>query len=184
MIKSRIIPGIILISIMIISSCGNKKADELNTSSPESSEKNKQKMKQELLAANDSFYAALNAMFIGNLEPMNALWQQTKDVTDMGPFGDRLTGWDAVGAEFKKEAGMKLGGKITCKDVHSYAGTDMGYVVCVEEGENMSADGKPVVVRFRATNIFQLENGQWKMVHHHTDLSPPLEKATNDTKKK
>ena len=27
----------------------------------------------------------------------------------------------------------------------------------------MSADGKPVVVLFRATNIFRLENGEWKM---------------------
>lgn len=184
MIKSRVILVMLIISTIIISSCGNKKADEQSTSTPESSEKNKQKIKQELLAANDSFYAALNAMFIGNLEPMNALWSQTSYVTDMGPFGDRLTGWEAVGAEFKKEAGMKLGGKITCKDVHSYVGTDMGYVVCVEEGENMSAEGKPVVVRFRATNIFQLVNGQWKMVHHHTDLSPPLEKATNETNKK
>ena len=184
MLKSRIIIGLLLILTIIVSSCGNKKADDQNTASSEASEKNMLKMKQELLAANDKFYAALNAMFIGNLEPMNALWLQTNDVTDMGPFGDRLTGWEAVGAEFKKEAGMKLGGKITCKDVHIFAGTDMGYVVCVEEGENMSADGKPVMVRFRATNIFQYVNGQWKMVHHHTDLSPPLENATNETKKK
>lgn len=32
--------------------------------------------------------------------------------------------------------------------------------------------GKAVI-----TNIFHLENGQWKLVHHHTDLSPQLEKA-------
>ena len=64
-----------------------------------------------------------------------------------------------------------------------HAGTDMGYTACVEEGENMSAEGKPVVVSHRATNIFRLEDGKWKLVHHHTDLSPQLEKATrNGTK--
>ena len=122
-------------------------------------------------------------MFTGNLEPMNAIWSHADYVTDMGPFGARLTGWEAVGAEFKKEAGMKLGGKIVCKDLHIYAGTDMGYTVCVEEGENMSAEGKPVTVSHRATNIFHLENGQWKLVHHQTDLSPQLEKATEKAKK-
>ena len=57
-----------------------------------------------------------------------------------------------------------------------------GYTVCVEQGENMSADGKPVVVRFRATNVFRLIKGEWKMVHHHTDISSQLEAATGIAK--
>lgn len=133
---------------------------------------------KELRAANEKFYTALNAMFTGDLAPMEAIWSHRNDVTDMGPFGGRLTGWKAVADEFKKEAGMKLGGSVACKDVMVQAGSDMGYVVCVEEGKNMSADGKSVEVRFRATNVFRRENGAWKMVHHHTDISPNLEKAT------
>jgi len=136
---------------------------------------------KELRAANDQFYAALNAMFTGDLAPMNAIWSHRNDVTDMGPFGGRLVGWEAVGEEFKKEAGLKLGGHVVYKELLVEVGTDMGYAVCVEEGENMSADGKPVVVSHRATSIFRLENGQWKLVHHHTDISPQLEKATGTT---
>jgi ketosteroid isomerase-like protein len=49
-------------------------------------------------------------------------------------------------------------------------------------GENMTADGKPVEVRFRATNIFRKEQGGWKMVHHHTDLSAGLIDATGEVK--
>lgn len=133
---------------------------------------------KELRTANDQFYAALNAMFTGDLAPMNAIWSHRSDVTDMGPFGGRLTGWKAVGGEFKKEAGMKLGGRVVCTDLIVQAGADMGYTVCVERGENMSADGKPVMVSHRATNVFRREKGQWKLVHHHTDLSPQLEKVT------
>lgn len=133
---------------------------------------------QDIRAANDQFYAALNEMFTGKLEPMNEIWSHRDDVTDLGPFGDRLVGWNAVGAEFKKEAEMKLGGKVVCKDLLVRAGTDMAYTTCTEEGENMSADGKPVIVKFRATNIFRLENGKWKLAHHHTDLSAPLQEAT------
>lgn len=147
--------------------------------------KTKDKAEQGVRDANGRFYEALNEMFIGNLEPMNAIWSHTEDVTDLGPFGgDRLAGWNAVSTEFKKEAAMKLGGKVVCKDLLVHAGTDMGYTVCVEEGENMSADGKPVIVKFRATNIFRLENGQWKLVHHHTDLSTPLQQATTGDKNK
>ena len=131
----------------------------------------------DLVKANEQFYTALNLMFTGNLEPMNAIWAHDSKITNMGPFGSCLTGWEAVGAEFRREAGMKLGGKVVCNDLHVYSGPDMGYTVCVEIGENMSAEGKPVAVRHRATNIFQLQNGTWKLIHHHTDLSPQLEKA-------
>jgi len=128
-------------------------------------------------AANDRFYAALNAMFTGDLAPMNAIWSHGDDVSNQGPFGARIDGWAGVGAEFRKEANMKLGGRVVCQDVIVRAGTDMGYAVCVEEGENMTADGRPVKVRHRATNVFRREQGQWKLVHHHTDLSPELQKA-------
>jgi ketosteroid isomerase-like protein len=136
---------------------------------------------QGLRAANEQFYAALNAMFTGELAPMNAIWSHENDVTNLGPFGDRLVGWDAVGAEFKKEAGMKLGGRVVCRDLIVHAGKDLGYTVCVEQGENMSADGKPVVVSHRATNVFRLEAGGWKLIHHHTDLSPELQQAVSAT---
>ncbi len=130
-----------------------------------------------LRQANDQLYSALNAMFTGELAPLEAIWSHQEDVSNQGPFGDRLDGWAAVRDEFKKEAGMKLGGRITYKNLIVRAGKDMGYTVCVEQGENMTADGKPVVVSFRATNIFRLENGQWKLIHHHTDLSPQLKEA-------
>ena len=162
----------LIVSSLIISSCNTNSADVQKPAAD-----NRIKAEQDLRAANDQVYAALNAMFTGDMGPMDSLWSHGNDVTDQGPFGDRLDGWDAVGAEFKKEAGMKLGGKIACKNVVVHAGSDMGYSVCVEEGENMSADDKPVLVSHRATNIFRLENGKWKLVHHHTDLSPQLQKA-------
>ena len=178
------VAGVILVTSFLFSSCGPRKTDEQNSASASVIKNDKLKTEQELRAANDSLYIALNAMFTGNLAPMNNLWSHSNNITDMGPFGGRLTGWEAVGAEFKKEAGMKFGGRIVCKDLHIYTGTDMGYTVCIEEGENMSAEGKPVLVSHRATNIFHLENGQWKLVHHQTDYSPQLEKATEDRKKK
>ncbi|MBK5269504.1 MAG: nuclear transport factor 2 family protein [Bacteroidia bacterium] len=156
--------------IVMISACGSKNTEKQNTTDAT-------KIEQEIRSANDQLYAGLNAMFTGDLELLNNLWSHSEYITDMGPFGGRLTSWNEVSEEFRKEAAMKFGGKIVCKDLHVFAGTDMGYIVCVEEGENMSADGKQVVVSHRATNIFHLENGQWKLVHHQTNISTQLEKA-------
>src|ERR1017187_1362288 len=145
--------------------CGNKHTSQQNTSGTVTatpSDSLKVKAIQDLTTANNQFYDALNAMFTGELGPMDSIWSHSKDVTDMGPFGARITGWDSVNAEFKKEAGLKLGGKVICKNLLVQVGTDMGYSVCVEEGQNMSADGKHVIVSHRATNIFRLENGKWK----------------------
>lgn len=169
--------GTLLIISTIFLSCGNMNTEDKNTTATIETAANNPDNTELIKAANDSFYAALNAMFIGNLEPMVAIWSHTESITDMGPFGGRLTGWKEVHEEFIKEAAMKFGGKIVYKDLHIYSGTDMGYTVCIEEGENMSAEGKPVTVSHRATNIFHLENGDWKMVHHQTDLSPQLEKT-------
>jgi len=175
--------GAISIATFLLTSCSEKKTETKNASGTDSSQTNKINNDLAVSAANDQLYKALNAMFTGNLEPMNNIWSHQNDVTDLGPFGGQLVGWDSVGAEFKKEAGLKLGGKVVCTGLIVHSGKDMGYTVCTEVGENMSAEGKPVVVSHRATNVFRLENGQWKLVHHHTDLSPQLQSATGTTNK-
>jgi len=128
-------------------------------------------------AANGQFYEALNAVFTGNVEPMKAIWSHGDDISYRGPFNDNLDGWTAIGKQFDDVAQMKIGGRVACMDMIVRAGQDLGYTVCVEQGNNESTDGKPVEVSQRATNIFRLEDGQWKLVHHHTDISPQLEQA-------
>lgn len=169
--------GVIVISSILFLSCRNMKTEDQSAPNASASNEDKLLAEQALRAANDSLYAALNAMFAGNLEPLIAVWSHADDVTQMGPFGGRRTGWETVKEEFKNVADMKLGGKIGCKEMHIYAGTDLGYTVCVEEGENISPEGKTVMVSHRATNIFRMENRQWKLVHHHTDISAQLENS-------
>ena len=137
----------------------------------------------EVRQAADAFYAALNSMFTGDMGPMNAIWSHAPDVTNMGPFGDRQVGWKEVGAQFKREAKMKLGGWVVPQDVLVRVSGDLGYTVCIEHGEHMSAAGKPITVEHRATNIFRREAGKWQLVHHQTDLSEALQKASGQDKK-
>jgi len=68
--------GVILVASLIFSACNTNKTGKQNTAGAAVSEDVKMKTEQELRTANDQLYAALNAMFTGNLEPMNAIWSQ------------------------------------------------------------------------------------------------------------
>jgi ketosteroid isomerase-like protein len=126
-------------------------------------------------AANDRFYSALNAMFAGEIAPMEAVWSHADDVTYMGPDGKFLVGWSDVSDNWTKQAGLKLGGEIREESVQLKVGTDLATVECREVGENL-VDGKATPVSLRATNVYRKENGQWRMIGHHTDKLPFLEK--------
>ena len=123
--------------------------------------------------ATAQFYAALNAMFDGNVEPMNAVWSHAEDVTCMGPDGKFIVGWDQVSASWTRQAAMKLAGKVQPESMHVTVGQDLAIVECLEVGENI-VKGKPQTVSLRATNVFRKKDGQWKMIGHHTDLLPFL----------
>jgi len=129
---------------------------------------------QAVRQATDEFYAALNAMFEGNVEPMKSVWSHADDVTYMGPDGKFTIGWDQVLADWQRQAAMKLGGTIRPEGIHVTVGQDLATVECYEVGENIIA-GKPQAVSLRATDVFRNENGQWKMIGHHTDTLPFLE---------
>ena len=125
--------------------------------------------------ANDAFYAALNDMFVGNIEPMEALWSHANDVTYMGPDGKYIIGWDQVEKIWNQQADLKLGGEIRAEGIHATVGQDLATVECTEVGENI-VGGKPTKVTIRATNTYRKGNGQWKMIGHHTDTLPFLDK--------
>ncbi len=131
--------------------------------------------RQEVLAVNDEFYAALNTLFKGDSGPMEAMWSHADDVTYMGPMGGSLKGWPEVKRIWAQQAAMKLGGKVEPKHVTAVVGHGMALVTNIEWGENPHMASGPEKVDIRATNVYRWEDGAWKMIHHHTDLLPKLE---------
>jgi ketosteroid isomerase-like protein len=125
--------------------------------------------------ASDQFYVALNKLFIGDMASMDAIWSHRKDVTYMGPGGGFRVGWDAVCKDLASQAAMKLRGSVKPSQVKITAGSDLATVSNMEEGANV-VRGKKSVVSLRATSIYRKENGHWKMIGHHTDLIPVMEK--------
>ena len=114
------------------------------------------------------FYAALNAMFAGDAEPMLAHWSHADDVTYMSPFGELLVGWDAVKASWDHQAAARLGGRVDGEELRYVEASDLGFVVGFERG-GVEIDGVSQPVDIRATSMYRLEDGRWAMIGHHTD---------------
>jgi ketosteroid isomerase-like protein len=128
----------------------------------------------EIAAAAAGFYAALNALFEGDLAPMVEVWSHADDVTYMGPDGGFQVGWKKVLDEWEKQAAMKLGGPVEPDGMRIAGGRDLAVTHNYEKGANINTGGMPESVSIRATNLFRKENGIWKMIGHHADKLPFL----------
>ena len=163
-------------AIATASGCHGRVATAVVTHRVMNENKEKQAKKlSTLLEAHDALYSGLNELCGGNAEPLLAVWSQGSDVSDFGPDGQKHVGWQAVEAQFRREAGMKMGGSVSCEDVRFVEGTGWGISTCTEVGRGLMINGKPTDVHFRSTNVFRKEGEEWKLVHHHTDPSVPME---------
>lgn len=127
----------------------------------------------EIRQASEQFYAALTEMANGEVSSMSAVWSHNNDVTALHPIGVRNEGWDEIRATFEQVASIASGGQVQLRDQMIQVGTDLAYEVGIEEVE-MTLAGEQFSFSQRVTNIYRRENGAWKMIHHHTDLSSEL----------
>ena len=128
-----------------------------------------------VLAANEQFYIALNAMFVGNLIPMESVWSHADDITYLSPTGQQFVGWDAVRNAWQIQANFKLGGKVESREVQFVMlSPTIALVTNREVGENPNTPHGPMNVNIRSSKIFRLEAGEWKLFFDHVDLLPAL----------
>jgi len=123
--------------------------------------------------ASRKFYAALNAMANGNADAMGDIWSHSASVTTMHPIGGRETGWDEVEGPWRQVAQLSSGGQVELDDQHLQVSSEMACEAGTERGHLILA-GERVVIDQRVTNVYRRESGEWKVVHHHTDLSPAM----------
>jgi ketosteroid isomerase-like protein len=128
---------------------------------------------EEVRKASKKFYAGLNSMANGDSGPMADIWSKNTDVTTMHPIGGREVGWDAVRGSFAQVAKLAAKGKVELKDQIIRVVGDLAYEVGIEYGQ-ITLAGEQVLIEHRVTNIYQQVGGEWKIVHHHTDLSPAM----------
>jgi ketosteroid isomerase-like protein len=127
----------------------------------------------EIREASRQFYAGLNRMANGESGALVDIWSHSAAVTTMHPIGGREVGWDAVRESFDKVAQLASDAKVGLKDQLIQVAGDVAYEVGIEHGQ-LKLAGQQVTLEHRVTNIYQREAGAWKLVHHHTDISPAM----------
>jgi ketosteroid isomerase-like protein len=127
----------------------------------------------EVRKASEQFYAALNSMANGDPGSMADIWSHSATVTTMHPIGGREVGWDQVKGPWGQVSELASDGEIRLKDQLIQVSGDVAYEVGIEQGQFKLA-GEQISVEHRVTNVYRREQGTWKIVHHHTDLSPAM----------
>jgi ketosteroid isomerase-like protein len=131
-------------------------------------------VEDEIRQASEQFYEALNRMINGDPEPMMEVWSHGSEVTTMHPLGGRETGWEEVRASWEQVAQAFSDGQVSLEDlVVVPLSDDVACTLGTEQGQATLGE-ETVSIDWRVTNIYRREEGQWKMVLHHTDVSPEL----------
>jgi len=127
----------------------------------------------EVRQASKQFYTALNRMAHGDASTMADIWSHAATVTAMHPIGGREVGWEAVRGSFEQVAKLSSDGKIELAEQLIQVAGDVACEIGIERGQ-ITLGGHQATIDQRVTNIYQRQQGAWKLVHHHTDTSPGM----------
>jgi len=121
-----------------------------------------------LIAANDTFYRALENR---EIETMDALWLHEGWVRCVHPGRDALVGWPGIRRSFEEIFARTRWLQVTPTSIDVMVFGEIGVIACVENItiENQDEMGMKVAL---ATNIFRLTDGGWRMMHHHASPAP------------
>ncbi len=136
----------------------------------------------EVRAASEKLYAALNRMLNGDAGSLGDIWSHSSTVTTMHPIGGREVGWEQVKNSWEQVAQLCTKGQAKLGDQFIQVAGDAAYELGVERGQ-FSRAGQQVTVDHRVTNIYRRESGAWKIVHHHTDIAPAMVDVLSRLKK-
>ena len=132
---------------------------------------------REVNKVNVEFYRAFESL---SIEIMDKLWMHDENVVCIHPGWDLFTGWLAVRESwitiFSNTEVIRF--VITNTKVRALD-NKAAVVVCVENIETTSTDGRIIRIGVIATNVFERNEqlNQWLLVHHHgspvTNYMPP-----------
>lgn len=124
--------------------------------------------KELIVAANERFYNAFNAR---DLDAMKRVWGSHEKVTCVHPGWEPLNGvepimqsWQGI---FKNSGNMN----IEVADVNVTTSESLAWVSCVEKLYTIATHGV-LASKVFSTNLFQLNEGNWKMIMHHASPLP------------
>lgn len=128
---------------------------------------------QQVRRANERFYRAFESL---DIDQMAALWVHDRRARCVHPGWEMLAGWTAIeqswAAIFANTDYMRF--VITDVAVRLYG--HVAWVTCIENLTDASESRE--LSRILATNIYESDDGEWRIVHHHASpILRPLSSA-------
>lgn len=118
-----------------------------------------------VLEANRRFYRAFSE---GDFESMSQLWAERAPAACVHPGMAAISGRTAILGSWKQILRQAAGWTMSCRGARVYLLGDVAFVTCLEANGDEPA-------HLIATNVFVLEDGHWRMVHHQAGpLSAPV----------
>ena len=116
-----------------------------------------------LRGANQAFYAAFERL---DLEAMTNLWARSVPVSCVHPGWDLVLGYEAVMQSWRAifEGTSEI--HFRSEDAQVTSRENCGWVVSREVLSTV-VQGMPVENTLSACNVFVLEEGVWRVAHHH-----------------
>ncbi len=116
-------------------------------------------------------HLAVKEFYKGNPEPYNKLFSLEQDVSLLGAQGGISVGSKEVTQHLTSRASwFKAGQNVNWERLEKFSTEDLGYVVEVERFDaRVGGTNEIIHVALRATTIFRLEKGEWKVVHRIAD---------------
>jgi len=123
------------------------------------------KVEAEILAVNASFYQAFTH---GDLGSMQAIWANEAPLSCLHPGMPALVGRQRVLESWARILEQPPPAPMTCSEARVQVLGETALVLCYESSGDNPA-------HLAATNVFVLEAGSWRLVHHHAGpLSRPI----------
>ncbi len=133
-----------------------------------------------VIYATMQFYTALEGEYKDKPEIISEMWSQGDDVTYMGADGGYDIGWAAAYSAWQTQSAKHFPIKVQPTNLVVTVGPELAvahnYVEAVT-GKADSAKGTSDI-KLRATTVFRKENGKWKVIGHHVDAIPMIERST------
>jgi len=117
---------------------------------------------------------AMNLMVNGDASKLASVWSHSATLTTLHPIGTGDVGnWDAIKGAYEGFAQLASDGSFELKDHSIHVLGDVAYEIGTEHVSG-KLGGHPYSLASRVTNIYRREADGWKMVHHHSEVSPAL----------
>lgn len=123
---------------------------------------------QEILAANQRFYAAFESLDIAAMEKV---WLQEDWVQCVHPGWNLLMGWEEVRESWVRIFATTQRLRLALSSLWVHVQGEVAWVACTEHMTSLfEGDFDDSLVQ--ATNMFILHEGAWMMVAHHASPLP------------